>query len=119
MQMYLNDSAERFEFVLHGDLKAAAVRSLEHAWVTATSILDGKELVVDVSAVAAADDEGLELLYRMRRSGACLRAVPPFHSEELLQSLAVPVAPVLRPPRRSWAGRLRRVLGLKTEAGSQ
>jgi hypothetical protein len=41
-QMYLNDSVKTFEFVLESELAGDAVRGLEHAWITATSILDGK-----------------------------------------------------------------------------
>ena len=48
MQMYLNDSVKSFEFVLHGELTGDAVQSLEQAWITATSILNGKEALVDV-----------------------------------------------------------------------
>ena len=62
MQMYLNDSVKTFEFVLQGELAGDAVPNLEHAWITATSILDGKDVFVDVSALTAADAEGVELL---------------------------------------------------------
>jgi len=111
MQMCLNDSVKSFEFVLKGELTGDAVQSLEHAWITATSILNGKEVLVDVSALTAADGEGIELLYRMRGSGARLRAALPPHSEEFLRSLGVFVA---APPRRGsspWILGLRRLFG--------
>src|ERR1039457_4926645 len=77
MQMYLNDSVKTFEFVLQGELTGNSVQSLEYAWITATSILNGKEVLVDVSALRAADAQGIELLDRMTGSGARLRAALP------------------------------------------
>jgi hypothetical protein len=44
MDIYLNDSVRSFEFVLKGDLAAGSVGSLEQAWITATSILGGKDV---------------------------------------------------------------------------
>ena len=107
MQMYLNDSVKIFEFVLRGELTGDAVRSLEQAWITATSILNGKEVLVDVAALTAADAGGIELLCRMTGSGARLRAALPPHSEEFLRSLGVLVA---APPR---GGSRQRILGLR------
>jgi len=88
------------------------VQNLEQAWITATSILNGKEVLVDVSALTAADHEGIELLYRMTGSGARLRAALPPHSEEFLRSLGVLLA---APPRCGGRPRilsLRRLFGL-------
>ena len=112
MQMYLNDSVETFEFVLRGELTGDAVQSLKYAWITATSILHGKEVLVDVSALTAADAEGIELLYSMAESGARLRATLPPHSEELLRSLGVLVVAPPRLGSRPWRLSLRRLFGL-------
>ena len=111
MQMYLNDSLKTFEFVLRGELSGDAVRSLEYAWITATSILDGKEVFVDVSALTAADAEGIELLDCITASGAHLRAAPQPISEEFLRSLGVVVAAPPRRAGRSWVLSLRRLFG--------
>lgn len=112
MQMYLHDSFKTFEFVLQGELTGEAVRSLEQAWITATSILDGKEVFVEVSALTAANAEGIELLRRITAAGARLGAALPPHSEEFLRSLGVPVAALSRRPGRLWALNLRRLFGL-------
>jgi len=111
MQMYLNDSFKAFEFVLQGQLTGEHVKSLEQAWVTATSILNGKDLFIDLSSLTAADAEGIELLYRIVASGARLKAALPPQSEELLRSLGVPVAAPPRRSGRSWVLSLRRMLG--------
>ena len=111
MKMYLNDSAKSFKFVLHGELTGDAVQSLEQAWITATSILNGKEVLVDVAALTAADAEGIGLLRRMTGSGARLSSVLPPHSPQFLRSLGVLVATPSRRGRRQWISSLRRLFG--------
>jgi len=92
MEMYQHDSATLFRFVLRGDLAGAVVQELEHAWTTAKSILDGKELAVDVSGITNADESGVALLSRMRESGARLTAALPPASEQFLRCLGLPAA---------------------------
>jgi len=92
MEMLLHDSATTFRFVLRGELAGGRVQDLEQAWTTAKSILAGKEVVVDVSGITDADESGVDLLSRMRESGARLTAALPPKSEELLRSLGLPVA---------------------------
>jgi len=92
MELYQHDNAAMFRFVLRGGLTGAYVTELEHAWTTAQSILNGRDLAVDVSAMTNADESGVDLLFRMRDSGAHLMAPLPPASEELLRSLGVPVA---------------------------
>jgi hypothetical protein len=93
MDIYQHDSAAIFRFVLRGHLAGEHVLELEHAWTTARSILQHKELVVDVSGISDADPQGAELLHRMRDAGARLIAALPPKSEEFLRSLGVPAAP--------------------------
>jgi hypothetical protein len=92
MDMYQHDSATMFQFVLREELLGDRVQELEHAWTTARSTLAGKELVVDISGMKNANSSGIELLGRMRESGARLTAALPPASEEFLRSLGVPVA---------------------------
>lgn len=92
MEMYQHDRAASFQFVLRGELTGDAVPELECAWTTARSIIAGKELVVDISGMTNADHSGIDLLTRMRESGARLTAALPPASEEILRSLGVPVA---------------------------
>jgi len=92
MEMFQHDSARTFRFVLRGKLAGSRVLELKQAWTTAQSILNGKELIVDVSGITAADQSGLDLLSRMRESGARLSAALPPKSEGFLRSLGLPVA---------------------------
>jgi len=112
MEIYLNDSVKRFEFVLKGDLADGAVRSLEQAWLTATSILRGKDVSVEVSGLTAADEAGVRLLYRMTASGARLRVASPPESEELLRSLGIVLAAPARRGKATLLVSLGRLFGL-------
>jgi hypothetical protein len=84
MDMYQHDSGTIFQFVLRGVLIGDPVQDLEHAWNTVKSILDGKQLVVDISGITNADAPGVDLLFRMRESGARLTAALPPESEEFV-----------------------------------
>jgi ABC-type transporter Mla MlaB component len=112
MEMYLNDSVKTFEFVLQGKLTRDAAQSLQHAWTTAASILNGRKVLVDVSALTAADPEGIELLYRMTGSGARLTAKRTPQSEEFVRSLGVPVTAPSRRGSCAWMLGVRRLFGL-------
>ncbi len=92
LDMYQHDSAAMFQFVLRGELIGDGVQDLEHAWKTASSILAGKELVVDVSGILKADPPGLDLLSRMRESGARLTMALPPDSMEFARSMGISVA---------------------------
>jgi hypothetical protein len=91
MELYQHDSAAMFRFVVRGDLTGGRALELEKAWATANSILNGRDLVVDISGITKTDEFGVDLLSRMRDSGAHLTAPLPPGSGEVLRSLGVPV----------------------------
>jgi ABC-type transporter Mla MlaB component len=109
LEVYQHDSPAMFRFVVSGDLSGDRVVELEHAWTAAKSILNGRQVVVDVSGIRKADDWGFSLLCRMRESGACLTAPQPPASQELVWSLGLPVA---LPRGRFTLVRVLRSLGL-------
>jgi len=112
MDMYQHDSATMFKFVLRGELIGSRVLDVEHAWNTARSILARKELVVDISGVTTVDARGVDLLLRMRDSGARLTAALPPESEGFLRSLGVPLAAPRGRRGGSWALRFLGLAGL-------
>ena len=67
---YMHDGPHTFRFELSGPLTAAGARGLEQDWRTASSVADGKTLVVDLSFVTAIEPEGLELMQAWHRDGA-------------------------------------------------
>lgn len=77
MELYQHDSSSVFRMVLRGSLKGLWVNELEHAWMTATSILKGKDFVIDISGLTGIDISGLQLLSRIRAAGGRLTGEPP------------------------------------------
>jgi ABC-type transporter Mla MlaB component len=112
MDMYQHDSAATFRFVLMGELTGGAVHELQYAWDTAKSSLAGKELVVELSGLTSADPLGIELLSRMRESGARLAAALPPKCEELSRSFSLSAAEPCRDRRSTWALRILKLAGL-------
>jgi len=111
MDYYQHDGATTFRFQLAGELAGPGVTDLEHAWKTASSIMDGKQLIVDVSKVTGADPIGLQLLRRMLGAGARLVSAEPPGTAEWLRSLGAPVAYTPRPqPEHSFWSKLRHAL---------
>ncbi len=51
MDIYQHDSADTFRFVLKGELAKVEVQQLQCAWETAESILNGKDLIIEISGV--------------------------------------------------------------------
>jgi len=111
MQMFQHDRSLTFRFVLHGELTGDGVEELEHAWTTARSTLGTKALVVDISGITNADAAGIELLSRMRETGASLSAALPPESARFIRSMGIPVAAPVR-SFGAWTLTLLRVLRL-------
>jgi ABC-type transporter Mla MlaB component len=110
MEIYQHDHAAMFRFVLRGELDARSLCELEHAWETATSVTKDKAVVVDVTGLTTADPAGMELLARMRRSGARFTAAVRTGREELFRLLEVAASsPDERSSARSapWGQKLR------------
>jgi ABC-type transporter Mla MlaB component len=96
MEMFQHDSAMMFRFVLRGELTSSGVQELEDAWNTARSILGTKALEVEISGVTTADAGGVQLLSRMRETGARLNAALPPESAEFIRSMGIPMAAPVR-----------------------
>lgn len=121
MDTYQHDSATMFRFVLRGELCGESVVDLQHAWITAQSILGTKDLVVDISGIRRADAAGLALLSRMRDLGARLVAALPAESLEFLHAMGIQgrlASPRSRPIVRFWIA-CRKFFAPRDEAGSK
>ena len=79
MEICQHDGATAFRFQLKGRLDGAQVENLEHAWRCASSVLRGRELVIDISGLTGADPRGVALLSRLRESGGALWVPRPFN----------------------------------------
>ena len=104
MDYYQHDGVTTFRFQLAGELTGPWVTDLEHAWLTATSIMRNKQLVLDLSDLTGADAPGVQLLQRMLLSGARLVSDEPPAAPELLDSLGAPIVFKRRaePARSPW-----------------
>jgi hypothetical protein len=72
LKAYIHDGPASLAFVLVGGLTRSSTQDLEHSWRTATSILRGKQLIVNLAELTDVDDAGVRLLARMSQSGARL-----------------------------------------------
>jgi len=97
--------------VLLGELAGGGVQEFEHAPTAARSILGTRALVVEISGITNTDAAGVELLSRMRETGARLNAALPPESAEFIRSMGIPVAAPVR-CSSTWTLRVLRVLRL-------
>jgi hypothetical protein len=78
---YIHDSVQTLRFQLIGDLRAANVLELSGSWETARTTLNLRRLVLDVSQLYSADDEGRAWLLNMHKTGAAF--TPANYAESL------------------------------------
>ncbi len=70
LRYYMHDGSDAFRFELAGSLSSASAMELERAWRTASSTIDGRDLIVDLSYVTSIDEAGHELLGKWHAHGA-------------------------------------------------
>ena len=70
LQYYMHDGPSAFRFELAGDLDGDGARHLDQDWRTASSVIDGRTLIIDMTFVTQIDKAGRELLARWHRDGA-------------------------------------------------
>jgi hypothetical protein len=73
-QYYMHDGPTAFRFELTGHLNHAAARSLDQDWRTASSTIGDRRLIVDITFVTGADEQGRALITRWHQQGARLIA---------------------------------------------
>jgi hypothetical protein len=107
---YLHDEVEAIRFRLIGDFGEADARELERSWVTASSTLSGRRMVVDLSEIGSVDVVGRQLLRRLGARGAVFITATPA-SESLARevpgrdSAGLPSKkPGIRARFRCWLG---------------
>jgi hypothetical protein len=74
LRYYMHDGSSAFRFELAGDLSSDGARRLEHDWLTASSVIGHRTLIVDITFVTSAGEEGRALLARWHADGAQLIA---------------------------------------------
>jgi hypothetical protein len=105
LEYYIHDEADALRFEIVGNLTGPAVGSVDQAWRTAHSVLDGRKVVVGLTAFADANQSGRDLLLSWHRSGARIIARSP---ESLRLAEDIVGAPVPMPaPKSAWRQRVR------------
>jgi hypothetical protein len=74
LEFYMHDGSTAFRFEVSGHLSQDGARSLEQAWRTAASTIGGRDLILDLTSVTGADEDGRALIIRWHREGARLIA---------------------------------------------
>jgi ABC-type transporter Mla MlaB component len=74
---YMHDGPAAFRFELAGILSGDDAAELEQAWRTASSVIEDRILIVDLSFVTRIDEAGRDLLRTWHESGAKLVANSP------------------------------------------
>ena len=69
---YMHDEFAAFRFRLIGDLSEASTAELDQARQTASSIFNGRPLIVDLTGIDSVDSAGRELIARWHGLGAQL-----------------------------------------------
>ena len=91
--IYQHDNSNVFWFGLDGRLEGGWVSRLESNWRMVLPLVKKKPLRVDLSDLQSADDDGIELLGRMRAAGVQLLARRPPASPSLVRLLGAHMYP--------------------------
>lgn len=69
MAIYIHDEAARLRLRVTGDLDARAAKEMASCWNTASSVVRGRSIVVDLRALDSVQDAGRELLESLYQEG--------------------------------------------------
>jgi len=117
LQYYMHDDADAFRFELSGSLSGDGVRSMDHAWRTALSIIGERPLVADITYVTDADARGRALLLLWRRLGMRIIAASA-ESRALVETVpGEPLVVAESAPAIGWLQRLFTVIRGRASAG--
>lgn len=110
LEYYLHDEAGALRIEIAGNLTGAGVSSIGHALRTAKSTLAGRPIVVGLTAVAEADDDGRGLLRTWHRGGARIiaRSMDSRIFVESILGASVPMVPANSGWRQRFSDLLRR-----------
>ncbi len=100
---YMHDGPAAFSFELAGVLSVDDAAELEQAWLTASSTIGDRILVVDLSFVTRIDEAGRDLLRRWHQHGARLVANSPTAQLLAESIIGAPLPAVASAPAPTYA----------------
>ena len=116
LDYYIYDGSDAFRLKITGDLCGPGVASLDQAWRTASSILRGRLLGIDLVSLGAADEYGCGLLVSWHRIGAKIIARSQESRTIAETIIGVPI-PLLEPKPR-WRQQLSEFLLRRSTAAA-
>jgi len=75
LRYYMHDGSTAFRFELAGSFSGKGAWDVEQAWRTASSVIEGLDLIIDLSYVTHIDEAGHELLGKWHAQGARFVAI--------------------------------------------
>jgi hypothetical protein len=70
LQYFMHDGPSSFRFELAGHMDSEGARRLDQDWRTALSVIGDRTLIIDMTFVTGASDDGRDLLARWHAAGA-------------------------------------------------
>jgi len=118
LHYYMHDGPAAFRFELAGTLNHVEAAKLEQDWLTASSTIGDRKLIVDLSFVTGIDEAGRALLRRWYQIGAQFAATSP-QSHKLVE--AITGRPFIEqqsqePTHEPWSSRVLRSVPVKFSA---
>ncbi len=99
---HIHDGSTAFRFQLSGDLSGDGVRSVEQTWLTASSVIGARSLIVDLSSVTRMDRAGRELLETWRGEGASIVVTSCAAKDRIEAMIDRPVTLLGAPKPHTW-----------------
>jgi ABC-type transporter Mla MlaB component len=96
LRYYMHDGPSAFRFELAGDLDRDGAERLDQDWQTASSVIGGRSLIVDLTFITGLDTSGSALIARWHREGAQIVAKSKLSKELASAALGKPID---APPR--------------------
>jgi len=114
---YIHDESDAVRIEITGPLSGPHVMSLDQAWQTVCSVLNGRNLVIDLVSVEDADQDGRDLLLAWHRVGA--RIITRSLESRLLVEGILGVRVAMPAATQGWRQRLKHYLRGSTTAASK
>jgi hypothetical protein len=108
LDYYIHDGSDAFRLEIIGDLCGPGVASLVQVWRTASSVLCGRLLIIDLVSLGAADEYGRDLLMGWHRIGA--KIITRSEESRTLAETIIGVPIPMLVPKPRWRKQLSEVL---------
>lgn len=81
MAIYIHDEAARLRLRVTGDLDDKAAKELASCWSTASSVVRGRKIVLDLTGLASVQDDARHLLESLHQEGVEFLAQSRFQTQ--------------------------------------